>query len=282
MDDSMLLLLSKMLRPGNKLYDRAVYTNLRHLGNYVSVSAENLSFAANSSDTMIPQKMFETKEVWASDDMIRLGKLLDTYYSIKKDSTGHFFDIGANIGTTSIYMKKKILPNFNIYSFEPMKENFKMLNINFLMNDVSDYSTHNFALSSTSTEYNMRKVLENWGMCAITEETGDDVEKVVSIRLDDFIKESKINLEDNLVLWVDTEGFEIDVLLGAKDVIKKKPALFLEYNLPSYGDRVDELLNLLENNYSGFICFADEEDIVRNDFSILRNVTQQTDIFLIP
>ena len=274
--------LAKILKPGSRLFDRTVYTNMRHRGKYVLVSAENLSFAANSTDEIIPQSMYEKKKVWASNDMIRLMRLLEKYFSINSESEGYFFDIGANIGTTSVYMKKKLIPNFNVCAFEPMKENFKMLSINFLLNDMSDYSLHNIAMSSVKTEYNMKIVSKNWGMCSITDEEGGNVEKVVSMRLDDYVTEMKIDTDSNIVLWIDTEGFEINVLLGAREVLKSKPALFLEFNRSEYGDRVDEMLALLEENYSGFISFSDEIDIIRTDFSILKDVTAQTDLFLVP
>ncbi|MCQ2081498.1 MAG: FkbM family methyltransferase [Lachnospiraceae bacterium] len=276
------LLLSKILRYGNRLYDRTIYNNMRRMGDYVAVSAEGLSFVANATDIEIPQKMYETKQVWASDDMIRLGELLEKYYSIGKESIGHFFDIGANIGTTSIYIKKYILPLFMAHSFEPIQENFKLLNINYSLNNITDYIVNNVAASDVRTEYNMKKVLDNWGMCSITDENGDDTESVKSIRIDDYIMESGITNSDNLVFWVDTEGFEIDVLFGAREILKNKPALFLEFNLQSYGERVDEMISLLCEHYSGYISFADDSNVVIGDISLLKNVKEQTDIFLIP
>lgn len=277
-----LMILAKILRDGNRLYDRTIFNSARNINDYVSVTAEGLSFISNSTDIEIPEMMYETKKVWASDDMYRLGGLLKEYYHIDIDSEGCFFDIGANIGTTSIYVSKKILPNFMIHAFEPMKENFKMLKANFILNEVKNYEVNNVALSSVSSEYNMQRVFGNWGNCSITNESNDNTELVLSTTLDEYILTKEIDNYKNLVLWVDTEGFELDVLIGAKEILRRKPALFLEFNLSSYGSRVDELIKILEDNYTGFIRFDDADNIVINDMSILKTIQNQIDIFLIP
>lgn len=275
------ILLSKILKSEGRLYDRTVYRNMRAAGDYAVSNAEGFSFVANSTDIEIQGMMFETKRVWAAEDIERLGNLLEKYYDIKKDSVGIFCDIGANIGTTSVYMKEKIIPNYELHAFEPMKENFKLLRANLILNDISNYKVNNVALAGEKTEYNMKKVYGNWGNCSITNEVGDNVEQVISTTLDDYLADYQIKDDEGIVLWIDTEGFEIDVLNGAKMTIKKKPAIFIEINSAHYGDRIEDLISILGDNYSGYISFANEEDVV-SDMATLREVKEQIDIFLIP
>ena len=282
MDINKSILLSKILKPEGRLYDRTLYRNMRAWGDYAISNAEGLSFVANSTDIEIPGNMFETKKVWAADDIGRLGKLLEKYYMIKKDSRGIFCDIGANIGTTSVYMKRYIIPNYELHAFEPMKENYKLLRTNLILNDISNYNVNNVALAREKTEYNMKKVYGNWGNCSITNEKGANVEQVVSTTLDDYLSNYQIKEDENLVLWIDTEGFEIDVLKGAVNVIRKKPALFFEFNRACYGEEIEDLISLLTDNYSGYISFANEENIVVSDISTLREIEEQTDIFMVP
>lgn len=277
-------IMSKILRPDGSLHLRSLYHNMSCHSKYNAITAQGMTFISSALDLVIPLYMFESKKVWSYNEMTRLSELLDKYYSINNLSNGVFFDIGANIGTTSVYMKKEILPNFKLCAFEPIKENFKLLSANLILNNITNYDVQNLALSSKKSEYNMKHVIGNWGMCKITDDEGDNLERVESITLDEYISYSNLDTSEPMVLWIDTEGFEIDVLLGAKETLKNKPALYFEFNRKAYGDRIDSLIELLSSNYSGFINFGSGEDIIETDFEKLRvhDPDNQVDLLMIP
>jgi hypothetical protein len=57
-----------------------------------------------------------------------------------------------------------------------------------------------------------------------------EIEEVKIVKLDDFLKNKKIDL-----MKVDTQGWEPEVIEGAKKIISKnKPIMFLEYSPASY------------------------------------------------
>ena len=57
-----------------------------------------------------------------------------------------------------------------------------------------------------------------------------DTEKVKIIKLDDYLEDIKVDL-----MKIDTQGWEPEVIEGAKELIKKnKPVMFLEYSPASY------------------------------------------------
>ena len=284
METDQIFAVNKLLKTGCKLSLQALYRTAGCLNDYTAVSAEGLTFIADSSDVLIPVHMAETKNVWAADDMKRLAGLLKEYYSIDGDSEGTFFDIGANIGTTSIYIKKKIYPNFKICSFEPMDETYKLLSTNMVLNEMKDYDALNVALSSESTEYKMVKAIGNWGGSFITKNDGEGLESVVSSTLDEYVNDAGVDMDKPMVLWIDTEGFEVDVFMGASKVLEHKPAIFFEFNLDKYGDKIDTLVDILNANYSGYILFENDSNEVLNDFSKLKEriPEKQVDIFLVP
>ena len=73
--------------------------------------------------------------------------------------------------------------------------------------------------------------------------------------LDSFIKKNKI--KNNVILKIDTDGYEMEILKSFKNYIKKKnPIIFMEYApyaLKEYGTSIDYFYSFLsKNNYQVF------------------------------
>lgn len=284
MNNSQIALLSTMLSTNTDFYSINLYRFISSFSEYTTVSVEGLTFVANSKDYCIPSRMFTDREIFSKAEMLLLVDFLTKYYSDLRSSKGYFFDIGANIGTTSIYVKSKLLPLFDIIAFEPIKETFKLLKTNFVINDIEDYVLNNIALSNASSEYLMKKNDSNSGNCEITDEYTENTEIVIGTTLDDYIIENKTDISKPIVLWIDTEGFEIDVILGAKKILRSKPALFFEFNPYKYGDRIQYLVDVLSESYSKYID-CDEPDVEKEiaslcDYPRIENFL--TNIFMVP
>ena len=81
-------------------------------------------------------------------------------------------------------------------------------------------------------------------------------ETIKIIPLDAYLAENKIAAQDVKYIWIDTEGFEPQVLLGAKNLLRKNPApIFMECNLKAWDNSgyFDDMMTLLAENYSHFI-----------------------------
>jgi|SRR5690554_4491213 len=130
------------------------------------------------------------------------------------------FDVGANIGDVSKSFSFEF-PNSSVYSFEPIKKTYEVLEENtaHLLNvktfqiafgeqegeieielDSVDYSPQNSLLKTVLTP-------------------GGNSEKVNVQTIDNFIREKHIEQID--LLKIDTEGFEERVILGAEETINK-------------------------------------------------------------
>ena len=174
-----------------------------------------------------------------------------------------FFDLGANIGTAGIYFLKKIAPNIKWLAFEPDPENFKLLRVNTILNDLEDRATLvNCGLGDKFDELTMYRNLSNPGGNGIfnkwlPSERNAPTEKIKVIPLDSYLVENKIDAAEVKYIWIDTEGFEAQVLLGAKNFLTQNaPPIFMEFNpMPwnktGYFDRFVALLKSV--GYTHFI-----------------------------
>ena len=60
-------------------------------------------------------------------------------------------------------------------------------------------------------------------------------ETIKIMPLDGFLAKNKISARNVKYIWIDTEGFEVQVLLGAKNLIANNPApIFMECNLNAW------------------------------------------------
>lgn len=229
----------------------------RQLNNYISCTVEGLSYVATSRDDYVMRPMYTTRRNHAAGGMKRFHALAKQYYGVD-DSAGYFLDLGANIGTTGIYFTKKLAPNLKLLAFEPDAENYKMHRLNLILNDMDDKANVvNCGLGDKFDEMTMYRDLINPGHNNVTEPKDSVPTATVKIMpLDSYLAEHNIAAQTVKYIWIDTEGFEPQVLLGAKNLLKENPApVFMECNLGAW-DRsglFEDMLALLAEGYSHFI-----------------------------
>lgn len=148
-------------------------------------------------------------------------------------------DVGANIGNHTIFFNKECHAK-KIISFEPIKETYEIFIKNIELNGLKDVvRAYNFAIGdgvqhNTSIEqFNPENiggtVLSNKDCGEINVRGLDELEIGEKI---DFIK-------------IDTEGFEVNVIKGAADLLKRdKPILFVEI-APRNLDAINKILDTL-------------------------------------
>lgn len=153
-------------------------------------------------------------------------------YNIVKDSQV-ILDIGAHCGSHSV-IYSRINPNSNIFSFEPQKTMFNILNKNIKDNNLKNIKTFNTALGnkkckSFMSSYcshgpNMNIPINNSEMFNLGSlQIGKNGEEIEINRLDDY-DFGKVDY-----IKIDTEGFETYILDGGIKLIERyKPVLFLE------------------------------------------------------
>ena len=141
-------------------------------------------------------------------------------------------DVGANIGEFSTLMKQ-ILPDLKIYCFEPLKDcflqlqlikekysNIKLFKIGLGEINEDKIINHNeFAPSSSLLK------ASNISINAFPYTSKSVEEKIKICTLDSL--QDEIIFEKNILLKIDVQGYEKQVLLGAKNVLPKIALMYV-------------------------------------------------------
>lgn len=201
-------------------------------------------------------------EPFQSDILIDLGKI-----------SSQFLDIGANMGFYSLAIAEEN-PMIKINSFEPQPMIHSLLNKNVVMNNqTNQVTTHNIGLGEKPNSLTMY-VPQFTGSGGASfknlhEEEGEASLITVAVHcLDEYIQ-----LTPDLIK-IDVEGYELNVLLGAKESINTaKPTIVVELLrkwMKPFGHTPQMFLDELQ--VLGYICLAIEPSNLR----IIENIDEST------
>ena len=172
------------------------------------------------------------------------------------------FDVGANVGNYSLYIKK-INPNTDIYAFEPHPKTFQKLEKTASQNNsLANFEAFNVGCGEVEGNLTIYDYAQNDGSSHASLYKGvmEDIyqketiaTEVKIIPLDPFIEklitENKISQID--LLKIDTEGHELAVLKGAKSTLQKGiiKAIHFEFNSMNIISRTffKDFMDLLPN-----------------------------------
>lgn len=139
------------------------------------------------------------------------------------------FDIGANQG----YITSALASKYDrVYAFEPSSDNFEILQDTANLNNHKNIVFEKFACSSYDGEANFYEFSSHshhsLGDTGISAQ--ERIVKVKTITLDSYCQANKIS--EISLLKIDVEGFELDVLLGASNLISEKKVknVIFEFN----------------------------------------------------
>ncbi|MFW5761615.1 MAG: FkbM family methyltransferase [Cyclobacteriaceae bacterium] len=163
-------------------------------------------------------------------------------------------DVGANIGYMSLAMLKVVGKSGRLHAFEPhpnlhdrLKQN---INLNYRQQDIPGLHIHQTALSNKSGAGNLylpKSFAYNEGTASLTE-----TESSVKIPIELECLDNILGVETFVDLMkLDVEGHELDVLLGAKNLLKNKQIRHILYESHhTYPDDVSQLL--IKSGYTLF------------------------------
>ena len=181
-------------------------------------------------------------------EILLKSKYRSEYYFPEKIKPEVILDIGGNVGITSIYLAS-IFPNATIYTFEPLLENYKILQKN--TEQYGNIKVFNIGLGSKNGSFKvfLSDDSENFGGVSFySEGEGNKTESYTECKvrnINDVIQELNISAID--LMKIDTEGSEYDILSCLNDEILRS-IFWITGEL--HGNRDFELLNYL--NSMGF------------------------------
>lgn len=139
-----------------------------------------------------------------------------------------FVDVGANIGLMSLFASTCVASNGKVLAFEPNPETNRILNENIKINSFEKIEVFDSAIGSITEE---RKIYDqfdkNRGSASLLKPNSSSAGYDVSVNpLSSFISKDEIIK----MIKIDVEGFELEVLNGASEILSgtTPPILIVE------------------------------------------------------
>ncbi len=173
-------------------------------------------------------------------------------------------DLGANIGTVTLFLGKLVGKPGRIFCVEPLAANFAMLERNVNRAGFLDrVYVERCALGTEEKTVTLHfdEKSDNWGEVSLLDQASHGTEEVPMRRLDSLWKEWQRPQFDFVKL--DVEGYEYEVLLGATEMLRDKPpkVWVVEFNI-DYLNRAENGVQRLWDLFRqyGYEAFRMEKD----------------------
>ena len=178
-------------------------------------------------------------------------------------------DAGANIGSFSVFASN-IAKRVTVYSFEPVKSTFDILR----RNTESYPNIHCYNLGLGNKEGTKEifvypgstggSTFKDSGMISARQNRVDELHKEYAsiVTIDDFVEKNKIAKVD--FIKIDTEGYELQILDGAKNTIEKfSPIISVSAYHHDYDKlEIPKLVNSINSRYKHDLFAGYEEDFI--------------------
>lgn len=188
---------------------------------------------------------------------------------INKNET--IIEVGSHHGYTTIILSN-LAKKGKVYAIEPFSENIKILKENVKINNLTNVEIIEKAIGSKKE----RIVVS--GSDGISKTSHKRKEEVETIMLDSF---EQIN---PTFIKIDVEGFEGEVLKGAKKILEKTPKVEIELHteiLKNFNTSIEEILHYFpKEKYETYIQWEDWLEPVEYDFK--KPIKKRVHLFFIP
>ncbi len=195
-------------------------------------------------------------------DVVRYAKREHPFLWFKDLEIKTIIDVGANVGQFANQVRE-VMPDVTIYSFEPVVQCFKELKSN--MKGDANFKAFNCALrdEEKETQIYVNEYSPSSSLLHTTKihetvfpfTTRSQLEKITINTLDGMAPH--VELEENLLIKLDVQGYEDKVILGGLKTIQKAKVLLIEssfevlYEKQYLFDDLYEMLKKLGFTYHG-------------------------------
>jgi FkbM family methyltransferase len=234
-----------------EIFRRYVFGASRRITPFVGVEQGGIRFILPTRDTLVGLDTF----IHGHYEIEKLAQALALAhkYGGKPLAGQDLLDIGANIGTTSIPAVKEHKAA-HVWAFEPAPDNVRLLRCNIHLNDLSERITVvPVALSDHDGEADLglskmgggdHRVMTSNEEGYFGESSWDRISVPVR-RLDEMVDELGIDLSRVALAWLDTQGYEARILVGASGLTSSTVPVLTEYW--PYGLRRNKSLDLFHD-----------------------------------
>jgi len=258
------IFLSFFLKNKMSFLRRIIFDISKEKSKYIFVENKE-KFLLFTHDQIISKEYF-AKNNWDYEKFENVINFLRKDYQITK-----LYDIGANIGVTCIPAVNRNLVKQAI-AVEPESENFKLLKLNINLNNLEDkIKTFNYALSSEDKKLLNLEVSDSTSgghrirlpdrQRGIHGEEKKEIKSVMSRTFDSLFP--NVNSNEDLI-WIDSQGFEPNILSGADKLIVSGAPIVIEFW--PYAIKQNGLWRKMQEIIGKFKFFS---DISKNPFQII-------------
>ena len=209
---------------------------------------------------------------WCEPELACLGQILK--------SGDVVIDVGANIGTHSVFFSKKVAPGGQVYALEPQRIIFEFLSANLAMNGLTNVIPLQVGAGDCLAEAIIPvldpSVAHNFGNLNIEGHSAGELVKVLPL---DALELKRCNL-----IKIDTEGMELKVLRGAQKTIRDcRPYLFVENNGREGAPELVAMLSELGYNcWWQIASYYNPDNFFRNAENGWANLAPEANMICVP
>lgn len=224
----------------------------------------------NPHDSTITPAILE-KGHWNRHELDRGVAILQAHGAFRDDSV--FLDVGANIGTQTIYAMKssgRSGPLFRaVHAFEPEPENARLFSMNVDENDLGRAVTlFHSAVGAEDGTTSLFRHPRNTGAHSVVDvqRTGEGTSIDVPITtLDAHLARAGTAADLIGLVWIDVEGAEPGVIAGAATLIEARVPMVFEFlDRDRARPEFAEMFSTLRAAYKNICCLQDEAMTVAN------------------
>ncbi len=215
---------------------------------------------ATGEDWYKPSNQVETKDPADSDS--ELGEMAFIKLNIVRKGD-IVFECGGHHGLTAILLSNWVENEGRLVTFEPMANNVEIIKQNISLNNLKNVVVEHKCVGCTEEKVTFYKqsnssiIPKELTKMSVFKKLLYGGEEVEIIPLDSYA--DRTNIRPN-VLKIDVEGYEVEVLKGAKNILQTAPKLCIEVHtdlLPRYGTSIKELLSVID--LSRYQCWVQWE-----------------------
>jgi FkbM family methyltransferase len=205
-----------------------------HSGRYCITNIDSGAFVTYRSDRVIGESLRRSGKFEESgiDEAITL--IERSGRTVKRSV---FVDVGANIGTHNIHALKTGFAR--AVCVEADVDNFRILRVNQILNDVDERCTNFLAAASEQDgEAELELSPSNFGDhrlraveagLSVHGESDWSTRRIRRMRLSSVLAEAKVGIDDIGLVWVDTQGHDGHVLAGAPELMASGVPIVTEF-----------------------------------------------------
>ena len=148
-------------------------------------------------------------------------------------SGDHVLDIGAHIGTFSVPLGRAVGEAGRVVAFEPVADNFELLERNILRNNLADVvEPIRAVVASRESPLYVSRIEGNSGATSFSRDHGEPVGEIPVVSVDGWWRSWTARPPSVQVVKIDVEGMEHEVLSSGAEMIDTfRPVVHFEVDL---------------------------------------------------